>query len=214
MSKSNKYGFIGKIPSQSEVNEGVYDVNEIYSLIGKGNWTDLDAFDLLGSAESTSGTDVFFSLTGLDTSAYSNLKIIIDWNSTGSGVFFGYIRFYDSSGVKTTGYYSLNQLLRSGSDLKSRTQNSDKSFTQETITYGYPQSIMEIDVAYANTSDNETSWSFNSVINGGGGSRPGAGQHRNLDYVLTGIDLYTVPESDPSSRIGAGSNIKVYGYKG
>jgi len=178
-----------------------------------GGVVKLDTFDLLGSAESTSGTDVYFSLTGLDTSSYSDLKIIIDWNSTGTGVMYGYIRFYDSNGVKTTGYYSLNQLLRSGTDLKSRTQNSDKSFTQESVTYGYPQSIMEIDVSYANTSDNETSWSFNDVINGGAGARVGGGQHRNLDYVLTGVDLYTVPESDSSSRIGAGSNIKVYGYK-
>lgn len=214
MSKSNKYGFVGKIPSQSEVNVGVYDVSEIYSLIGKGNWTDLDAYDLLGYAESTTGTDVYFSLTNLDTSAYSNLKIIIDWHSTGSGVMYGYIRFYDSSGVKTSGYYNAQQLLRTSTDLKGRYQNDSKSFTQESVAYGYAQSIMEINVAYANTSDNETSWSFNSVINGGGGTRIGAGQHRNLDYVLTGIDLYSVPESDPTGRIGAGSNIKVYGYKG
>jgi len=214
MSKSNKYGFIGNIPSQALVNSGVYDTAEINSLIAKGQWTDIDAYDLLGYTETNVGTNVYLSLTGLDTSAYSNLKIIIDWQSTNSGVMYGYIRFYDSSGVKTSGYYNAQQLLRSSTDLKGRYQNDSKSFTQESVAYGYPQSIMEINVANASSTENETAWSWNAVSNGGGGTRLGAGQHRNLDYQLAGVDLYTVPESDATARIGAGTNISVYGYKG
>jgi hypothetical protein len=214
MSKTNKYGFIGNIPSQSSVNSGVYTTAEINSLIAKGQWTDLDAYDLLGYTETNVGTNVYLSLTGLDTTNYSNLKIIIDWQSTATGVMYGYIRFYDSSGVKTSGYYNAQQLLRSSTDLKGRYQNDSKSFTQESVAYGYPQSIMEINVANASSSDNETAWSWNAVSNGGGGDRLGAGQHRNLDYQLAGVDLYTVPESDATARIGAGTNISVYGYKG
>jgi hypothetical protein len=213
--KSNEYGFVPSSPTQARgSNTGIFEVNDVVDLLNAEQWSGkFDTYDLLGTATSTTGTDVSFGLTGLDTTNYSNLKIIIDWQSTATGVMYGYIRFYDSSGVKTSGYYSANQLLRSGTDLKSRTQNDSKSYTMETVAYGYPQSIIEINVAYANTSDNETSWHWKGVSNGGAGTRIGGGQHRNLDYVLTGVDLYSVPESDASARIGAGSNIKVYGYR-
>ena len=77
--KSNEFGYIGATPTQSSSSlTGIFSNDDVYNLINEGKWASQDFFEKIGYVETTTNSDVYLALTGLDTTQYSNLKIIID----------------------------------------------------------------------------------------------------------------------------------------
>ena len=111
--KSNKYGYVlPTVPTQEQgSNTGVFSTNEIYSLVQAGNWSEIDALELIQKITLT-GTTHQLEFTSIRGSEFTNYLLIMAGNYQVTTASTPCIRLstdggttYVSTGYQYSGYY-------------------------------------------------------------------------------------------------------------